>query len=96
MLPEALLACHGLTTTALPAGAMSMGAGEYISVSSQRDTEAADVEKERVEQAKGPAARARELDELVQIYIERGLDFDLARKVCLFSMLICSLRVLSS
>ena len=58
-----------------------MAAGEYISVASQRDTEAADVEKERQEQAKGPAARARELDELVQIYIERGLEFDLARQV---------------
>ena len=57
-----------------------MAAGEYISVASQRDTEAADVEKERQEQQKGPAARARELDELVQIYIERGLDYDLARQ----------------
>lgn len=57
-----------------------MAAGEYISVASQRDTEAADVEKERIEQEKGPAARARELDELVQIYIERGLEFDLARQ----------------
>lgn len=64
------------------AGALSMAAGEYISVSSQRDTEAADIQKEREEQAKGPAARARELDELVQIYMERGLDYELARQVC--------------
>jgi hypothetical protein len=38
-----------------------MAVGEYISVSSQRDSEAADVETERLEQARGPAARQREL-----------------------------------
>ena len=59
---------------------MSMAVGEYISVSSQRDTEAADVEKERQEQ-QTEVGRARELDELTQIYIERGLDYDLARQV---------------
>ena len=45
-----------------------MAAGEYISVSAQADTEAADVEKERQELASGPEARARELDELVHMY----------------------------
>ncbi|KAF5842572.1 Ccc1 family [Dunaliella salina] len=63
------------------AGALSMACGEYISVSSQRDTEAADVEKERREQEKGPAARAHELEELTQIYCNRGLSPDLARQV---------------
>jgi VIT1/CCC1 family predicted Fe2+/Mn2+ transporter len=67
-------------TSALVAGAMSMAVGEYISVSSQRDTEQADVDKEREEQTT-EIGRARELDELTQIYIERGLDFDLARQV---------------
>ena len=57
-----------------------MAVGEYISVSSQRDTEQADVDKEREEQTT-EIGRARELDELTQIYIERGLDFDLARQV---------------
>jgi hypothetical protein len=45
--------------------------GEYVSVSSQRDAEEADIEKERQMQAKGPAARAHELKELTQIYINR-------------------------
>ena len=57
-----------------------MAVGEYISVSSQRDTEQADVEKEREEQ-KTEIGRARELDELTQIYIDRGLDYELARQV---------------
>jgi VIT1/CCC1 family predicted Fe2+/Mn2+ transporter len=43
--------------------------GEYISVASQKDAEEADIEKERAEQAKGPAAQQRELEELTQIYI---------------------------
>ena len=75
-----------------PTGAMSMAVGEYISVSSQRDTEQADVDKEREEQTT-EIGRARELDELTQIYIERGLDFDLARQVpsefLSLSVLIC-------
>lgn len=58
-----------------------MAAGEYVSVSSQRDTEMADVDKERQEQERGPEARAHELEELVQIYIDRGLTADLARQV---------------
>lgn len=57
-----------------------MAVGEYISVSSQRDTEQADVDKERAEQ-ETETGRARELDELTQIYIERGLEFHLARQV---------------
>ncbi|GIL89751.1 hypothetical protein Vretimale_16599 [Volvox reticuliferus] len=63
------------------AGALSMAVGEYISVSSQRDTEVADIEKERQAQSKGPSAQAKELQELTDIYIKRGLDPDLARKV---------------
>ena len=59
-----------------------MAVGEYISVSSQRDTEQADVDKERAEQ-ETEVGRERELDELTQIYIERGLHFDLARQVAL-------------
>ena len=44
-------------------------AGEYISVSSQKDAEEADIEKERLEQLKGPEARQRELQELTGIYV---------------------------
>ena len=60
------------------AGALSMAAGEYVSVSSQSDTERADLAKERTELATQPAA---ELDELTHIYVERGLEPDLARQV---------------
>jgi hypothetical protein len=62
----------------LVAGAMSMAAGEYVSVSSQADTEAADLERERHELIQQPAA---ELDELTGIYIERGVSPELARQV---------------
>lgn len=62
----------------LVAGAMSMAAGEYVSVSSQADTERADLARERGELAASPEA---ELDELRGIYIERGLDPDLALRV---------------
>ena len=62
----------------LAAGSMAMAAGEYVSVSSQADTEAADLAKERRELAEQPEA---ELEELTQIYVKRGLDPDLARKV---------------
>jgi VIT1/CCC1 family predicted Fe2+/Mn2+ transporter len=62
----------------LVAGAMSMAAGEYVSVSSQADTEQADLARERSELATIPA---RELDELAGIYVERGLDPALARQV---------------
>ena len=62
----------------LVAGAMSMAAGEYVSVSSQADTEQADLERERVELA---ADHDFELAELAQIYVQRGLDKDLAHQV---------------
>lgn len=62
----------------LIAGAMSMAAGEYISVSAQSDTEKADLARERKELATDPAF---EHDELAKIYVERGLDADLAAKV---------------
>lgn len=65
----------------LVGGALSMAVGEYISVSSQRDAEKADIEKEREEQLKGPVAQARELEELAQIYVARGLPYSLARQV---------------
>ncbi|CAL8470039.1 g9581 [Coccomyxa elongata] len=67
--------------SALVAGAMSMAAGEYISVASQKDTEEADVEKERRQQEKGPEAREHELEELAQIYVGRGCPYSLAREV---------------
>jgi VIT1/CCC1 family predicted Fe2+/Mn2+ transporter len=62
----------------LVAGALSMAAGEYVSVSSQADTERADLEKERHELATQPEA---EEDELTGIYVDRGLDPELARQV---------------
>jgi VIT1/CCC1 family predicted Fe2+/Mn2+ transporter len=62
----------------LTAGALSMAAGEYVSVSSQRDTERADVERERIELAATPEA---ERDELAQIYRDRGLSAELAERV---------------
>jgi len=63
---------------ALVAGAMSMAAGEYVSVSSQADTERADIERERAEQINQPEF---ELTELAEIYVERGVEPDLARTV---------------
>lgn len=62
----------------LVAGAMSMAAGEFVSVSSQRDTEQAEVHRERRELATTPEL---ELEELTQIYVGRGLDDSLARQV---------------
>lgn len=62
----------------LVAGAMSMAAGEYVSVSSQSDTEQADLSRERAELAGQPEF---EPEELASIYIERGVDADLAHKV---------------
>src|SRR5262245_9829895 len=55
----------------LVAGAMSMAAGEFVSVSSQRDAEHADIAREREELARAPEA---ELHELAHIYVNRGLD----------------------
>jgi VIT1/CCC1 family predicted Fe2+/Mn2+ transporter len=62
----------------LVAGAMSMAAGEYVSVSSQSDTEKADLEREKGELAATPEA---ELTELQGIYVDRGLDPQLAMQV---------------
>jgi vacuolar iron transporter family protein len=62
----------------LVAGAMSMAAGEYVSVSSQRDAEDADIEREKWELAQQPRA---ELHELASIYARRGLDKALALQV---------------
>ncbi len=62
----------------LVAGAMSMAAGEYVSVSSQADTERADLERERQELAANPRA---EHAELAAIYVARGLDKTLAAQV---------------
>ncbi|MBF9030457.1 VIT family protein [Rhodobacterales bacterium HKCCE3408] len=72
--PEVLIA--GLA--GLVAGAMSMAAGEYVSVSSQTDAERADLARETRELEETPEA---ELEELTGIYVERGLDRDLAEKV---------------
>lgn len=62
----------------LIAGAMSMAAGEYVSVQSQADTEKADLELEQSELKKHPE---KEMDELIDIYMQRGLEKDLAKQV---------------
>ena len=62
----------------LVAGAMSMAAGEYVSVSSQSDTEQADLSRERRELTDNAGS---ETDELAEIYIKRGLDAKLAQQV---------------
>ncbi len=64
----------------LVAGSMAMAAGEYVSVSSQADTEAADLERERIELE---TDFDHELNELAGIYIGRGLTPDLAHQVAL-------------
>jgi len=64
----------------LVAGALSMAVGEYVSVSSQRDAEEADIDLEKRELASTPEA---ELNELASIYEKRGLDKDLAMKVAM-------------
>ncbi len=64
----------------LVAGAMSMAAGEYVSVSSQADTESADIARETEELATQPE---HELDELTGIYTVRGLTPELARQVAI-------------
>jgi VIT1/CCC1 family predicted Fe2+/Mn2+ transporter len=71
--PLVLTAVAGLV-----AGAMSMAAGEYVSVSSQADSEAADLARERLELANQPE---QELDEMTAIYVARGLTPALARQV---------------
>lgn len=72
--PEIMLA----GVAGLVAGAMSMAAGEYVSVSSQADTEAADIELEK-HHLENHAEY--ELQELTEIYVERGLDDELAAQV---------------
>lgn len=72
--PEILVA----GVAGLVAGAMSMAAGEYVSVSSQGDTEQADLERERRELADDAPG---ELVELTNIYVDRGLTPELAREV---------------
>lgn len=64
----------------LTAGAMSMAIGEYVSVSSQKDSEQADIDIERRSIAKNPA---EELEELTMIYEQRGIDPKLARQVAI-------------
>ena len=78
-------AAHASTATVLTtgvaglvAGAMSMAAGEYVSVHSQADTESADLARERAELEKDPAA---ERAELTAIYVGRGLEPALAAQV---------------
>ncbi len=68
----------------LVAGAMSMAAGEYVSVHSQADTEGADLARERAELENDPAAEAREL---AAIYVARGLQPALAEQVATQLML---------
>ena len=74
--PEASILVTG--TAGLVAGAMSMAAGEYVSVSSQKDAERADVELEKQHLAADPEF---ELEELTLIYQDRGLDRALAEQV---------------
>jgi VIT1/CCC1 family predicted Fe2+/Mn2+ transporter len=62
----------------LVAGAMSMAAGEYVSVSSQSDTEHADLSREKRELADDPVF---EREELAQVYVARGVEQGLAREV---------------
>jgi VIT1/CCC1 family predicted Fe2+/Mn2+ transporter len=76
--PQSAILLSGIA--GLVAGAMSMAAGEYVSVQSQADTENADLSRERKELAEEPES---ELEELTQIYIGRGLDEPLARQVAL-------------
>ena len=74
--PARTISCAGVA--GLVAGAMSMAAGEYVSVSSQADTERADMEIERRELATNPDY---EHAEMTAIYIKRGLDPELAARV---------------
>src|SRR5882757_4396460 len=72
---------HGVVVAGvagLVAGSMSMAAGEYVSVSSQADTEEADLDRERKELATDVVA---EREELAGIYVARGLEPALARQV---------------
>lgn len=68
------------TVAGLVAGALSMAAGEYVSVSSQTDTEKADIEREKIELRETPE---EELKILAQIYEQRGLKKETAMQVAL-------------
>jgi len=72
----------------LVAGSMSMAAGEYVSVHSQADTERADLDREKAEQASDPVG---ERQELADIYVERGLNASLAMEVATQLMALDSL-----
>ena len=74
--PRAAILLAGVA--GLVAGALSMAAGEYVSVSSQSDTEKADLATEKGELA---TQRPAEEKELADIYVQRGLDPELARTV---------------
>jgi VIT1/CCC1 family predicted Fe2+/Mn2+ transporter len=79
--PPATILLSGIA--GLVAGAMSMAAGEYVSVQSQADTESADLDREQRELAEEPE---RELAELTAIYVQRGLDAPLACQVAVALM----------
>jgi VIT1/CCC1 family predicted Fe2+/Mn2+ transporter len=68
------------TVAGLVAGALSMAAGEYVSVSSQTDTEKADIEREKKELIEMPEA---ELNILAQIFVKRGLKEETAKQVAI-------------
>ncbi|HPU13683.1 MAG TPA: VIT family protein [Aeromicrobium sp.] len=76
--PNNVAAIATAGVAALVAGAFSMAGGEYVSVSTQRDTEKALIEKEKQELAEMPEA---ELAELADLYRQRGLSVDLAQQV---------------
>lgn len=65
-------------TAGLVAGAISMAAGEYVSVCSQMDLENADLEREKIELIDNPESELRELEE---IYVARGVSRDLSKKI---------------
>lgn len=69
------------SVSAVISGSLSMSFGEYLSVSSQRDSWLADIQKEVDEHNKGPEARRIELEELIHIYEDRGLSRELATTV---------------
>lgn len=69
------------SVSAIVGGSLSMALGEYVSVSTQRDSEKADIQKEKDEHAKGPVSRAMELQELALIYEKKGLNSQLAKQV---------------
>lgn len=68
-----------LLDTAVPTAGMA--AGEYVSVSSQRDAEDADIQRTADGRAQGPAAEAEQLRELTENFEEQGLPHDLAKQV---------------